>query len=95
MIKSEFMWNLAALPVTRATYEPEMPFARHKCNSQRSNLVVVISSDGELLTSAPSSVAGEMSLVCTGFNQNKHLTLCQQILPLHCLFPQIRFKILL
>ena len=44
----------------RNTYDPEMPFARHQRNSQRSTLVVVISGDGELLTSAPSSVAGEM-----------------------------------
>ena len=58
--------NLAALPVTGATNMPKMPFARHQRNSQRSTLVVVISSDGELLTSAPSSVAGEMSLVRSG-----------------------------
>ena len=30
--------------------------------------MVVISGDGELLTNTPSSVAGEMSLVRTGFN---------------------------
>ena len=48
--------NLAALP---ATPEPEMPFARHQRNSQRSTLVVVISGDGELLTSAPNCVADE------------------------------------
>ena len=51
-----------------ATNEPEMPFVRHQRNSQRSTLVVVISGDGELLTSAPTSVEGEMSLVRTGFN---------------------------
>ena len=52
--------NLAALPVTRATHGPEMPFVGHQRKSQRSTLVVVISGDGELVTSAPSSVAGEM-----------------------------------
>ena len=53
--------------MTRPTNEPEMPFARHQRNSQRNTLVVVISGDGEMLTSAPSSVAGEMGLVCTAF----------------------------
>ena len=61
--------NLAALPVMRATHEPEMPFARHQRNSQRSILVVVISGDGKLLTSAPSSVAGEMLFMRTGFKK--------------------------
>ena len=58
--------NLEALPVTRPTFVTEIHFARHQGNSQRSTLVVVISGDGELLTSAPNSVAGEMS-VRTGF----------------------------
>ena len=44
--------NLAALLVTRATHEPKMPFARHQRNSCWSTLVVVISGDGELFTSA-------------------------------------------
>ena len=52
--------KLAALSVTRASHEPEMPFARHQRNSQRSTLVVVISGDGEQLTTAQNSVAGEM-----------------------------------
>ena len=52
--------NLAALSVMRATNESGMTFARDQRNSQRSTLVVVIISDGELLTSAPCSVAGEM-----------------------------------
>ena len=45
-----------------------MSFARHQRTSQRSTLVVVISGDGELLTSARNSVADEMSLIRTGFN---------------------------
>ena len=59
--------NLAALPVhvTRATNEPEMHFSRHQRNSQRSTFVVVITGDGEQLTSAPSSVAKEMLPVRT------------------------------
>ena len=32
--------------------------------------MVVITADGELLTSAPSSVAGEMSLVRMGFKES-------------------------
>ena len=44
-----------------------MPCARYQRNCQKSTLVVVIIGDGELLTSAPSSVAGELSLVRTGF----------------------------
>ena len=56
--------NIVALPVTRATHEPEIRFARYRRNIQRSTLVVLlvvlISGDGELLTSAPNSVAGEM-----------------------------------
>ena len=59
--------NLAALPVTRETNEPEISFARYQGNSQRSALVVVISGGGELLTSAPRGVPSEMSLVRTGF----------------------------
>ena len=59
--------NLEALPVTRPTYVTEIHFARHQGNSQRSTLVVVISGDGELLTSVPNSVAGEMLSVRTGF----------------------------
>ena len=44
--------NLAALSVTLSTNEPEMTFARHQRNSQKSTLVVVIiRGDGELLTS--------------------------------------------
>ena len=43
-----------------------MAFARHQRNSQRSTLVMVISTDGELLTSASSSVVGEMFPVGTG-----------------------------
>ena len=58
--------NLAALPETCATNEPEMPFTRHQRNSQRITLVVVSSGDGELLSSAPSSVAGEMLPVRMG-----------------------------
>ena len=66
--------NLAALPVTRFTHEPEMPFAKHQRNSQKSTLVVVISGDGELLTSVLSSVAGEMMPVRSGYNRiKKHL----------------------
>ena len=52
--------NLAALPVMGATNEPETPFATHQHNSQRSTLVVVISSDGELLTSAPTMLTPKM-----------------------------------
>ena len=62
--------NLAALPVTRSTHEPEMPFARYQRNSQRSTLVVVISADGDQLTSAPSSVGGKMLPVCTVFKES-------------------------
>ena len=51
-----------ALPVTPETDEPEIPYARHQRNSQRSSIMVVISGDGELLTSAHdlSGVGGEM-----------------------------------
>ena len=66
--------NLAALSVTLSTNEPEMPFARHQRNSQKSTLVVVIiRGDGELLTSAPSVVAGEMSLVRTVLQKKQFL----------------------
>ena len=56
--------------MARATHEPEMPFARYRRSSKRRTLgvrvtVVVISGDGELLTSVPNSVAGEMLLVHT------------------------------
>ena len=58
--------NTAAPPVMRATHEPVMPFARHQCNSQlKSTLLVVISGDGDLLTSTSSSVASEMLPVRT------------------------------
>ena len=55
--------NLAALIVTRAAHEPEMPFARHQRNSQNSSLVVVIGGDGEMLAScsAPTNVAYGLS----------------------------------
>ena len=56
--------NLAALPVTNAMHEPEIPFARHQRNSESCPLVVVINGDGEL-TSTASSVATEMLLVRT------------------------------
>ena len=60
--------NLVALPVKRATDNPKTPFARHHHNSQWSTLVVVICGDGELLTSAPSFVEGQLNLVRTGLN---------------------------
>ena len=60
---------LAALTETRSTHEPERHFARHQRNSQKEHgcgaTVVVISCDGELLTSAPSTVAREMLPVRT------------------------------
>ena len=55
-----------SLAVSHATHEPEINFAKHQRNSQRSTIVVVIISDGELLTSALNSVAGEMLPVRTG-----------------------------
>ena len=81
--KRKFSLFWLPMPVTRATNEPEMPFARHQRSSQRGTLVVVIIGDCELLTSTPCSVADEMSLVSTGFytfplfikmKQNEHIS---------------------
>ena len=64
--------NLVALLVTHVTHEPKMPSARlSQASAQQSEehsrgaTVVVISGDWELLTKAPSSVAGEMLLLRT------------------------------
>ena len=62
--------------MTRATHAPEVPFANHQRNNQRSNLVVVISGDGELITSVPSSVAGEILSVRTAINWMCGILMC-------------------